>query len=127
MKLVYVPTLVALLTSGCAGLTNSYFDPIEYGRYVDIATSSRLILQQCSGTPPTAALVSQSIFAANYSASKIQNRPVSAAGRELQALIKELDDRYAIKPPSRTYCEIKLEQIAIAAETIAVSIGKKED
>lgn len=128
-------TLTVLLTtaalSGCAGLTNSRFDAIEYSRYVDISTSARLAIKQCSDAASSAvnsrALAVQTDYAIGYSASKVQNKRITAAGEELQSLTQELVARYNTQTPSVGYCQLKLGQVSLAAETIATSIGKKEE
>ena len=129
-----VALVLTLALSGCSGLTgftNSYFDSNEYGRYIDISTTSRLSVQHCDDKISAAAisqvLSTQTEFAVRYSASKIRNDRVTKAGKELQGLVTELADRYSKQAPSTGYCQLKLGQISVAAETIATSIGKKED
>jgi hypothetical protein len=129
-----VALVLSFTLSGCAGLTgftNSYFDSNEYGRYIDISTGTRLGVKNCDDKIRAAAYVetlsTETEFAVRYSASKIRNQRITAAGKELQALVTELGDRYSKQAPSVGYCQLKLVQISVAAETIATSIGKKED
>ena len=123
--------VLAIALSGCAGLTNSYFDPIEYGRYIDISTSTKLTIKSCGDKNTIAAytqvLSTATEYAVRYSENKIQNQRVHAASKELQGLVVELADRYSKQTPSEAYCQLKLAQVSVAAETIAHSIGKKED
>ena len=129
-----VALALSFVLSGCAGLTgftNSYFDASEYGRYIDISTSTLIATKRCADTASSAgyaeALTTETEFAVRYSAGKIRNTRVTNAAKEMQALVKELADRYSKQVPSTGYCQLKLGQISLAAETIAQSIGKKED
>lgn len=123
--------LLSVALAGCAGLTNPKFDSVEYGRYIDISTHSKMLLAQCGNFPhgsiSASLLHHETVYATNYSAMKVQNGRVTAAGEELKSLTKELSDRYSLNTPSTGYCQLKLGQIVVAAETIATSIGKKED
>lgn len=128
--------LAALLLSaalaGCAGLslTNDFYDNIEYSRYIDISTSAKMGIKQCTDAMSAGAyaetLATETEFAVRYSGAKASNKNVLAASQELQALVTELVNRYSKQAPSAGYCELKYAQISVAAATIATSIGKKE-
>ena len=129
MKRALLATAVITL-SGCASLTNNSFDSIEFSRYVDISTYAKRIIRSCSDGGPAAMYIedlsTETEFAVEYTANKHQNNHITAASKELQALVIELSTRYKKGSPSEPYCQLKLSQVAVAAESIAQSIGKKE-
>lgn len=129
MKRAFLAVAVITL-SGCASLTNNSFDSIEFSRYVDISTYAKRIMRSCSDGAPAAMYIedlsNETEFAVGYSSNKLQNQRITAAGKELQALVIELSTRYKMGSPSEPYCQLKLSQVAVAAESIAQSIGKKE-
>jgi len=121
---------VVITLSGCAGLTNKSFDSTEFSRYVDISTGAKKIIHSCSDEASVGTYVellsTETEFAVGYSANKLQNQRITAAGKELHALVVELSTRYKKGSPSEGYCQLKLSQVAVAAESIAQSISKKE-
>lgn len=123
--------LPLVILTGCAGITNSAFDPIEASRYSDIAAISKQMGYGCARPDLIVVaiphLASHVNLATSYSSLKLVNTRVSNAGVELQKLTDELVTRYTTNVPSEGYCKLKLEQISVAAESIARSIGKKEE
>lgn len=120
---------VAVL-AGCGSIANTVFDSEEAARYVNLMVTTERAIPHCAETEfmaSTTFLILEDAQAAEaYSRVKFNNPRVAEAGKILLDQAIELNTRYEKTKPSTAYCQLKLGQIAAAAEVVARSIGKKE-
>lgn len=129
MKTVLV-TLVIFLT-GCASLA---FDPVEYDRFVTIATTAELGKSVCSTplnvpqiTNHLAVLAKLAVNNAKYRNKKAEEKMAT----EIFDMAIELQSKYGKNEnfafvASKTYCETKMTNISDAAVIAAKATGGKK-
>ena len=122
--------LSVLFLTGCASMSTTSFDPVEYNHWINVSHVAKHAAKACGRAEMTTAvaIVSQQVeLAALYSDTKIANPLIGKSAKTMASLASELHDRYALEEtPTTSYCKLKLELIDVGARRIAESLSKKE-
>ena len=119
----------ALLLSGCASLSTTSFDAVEYNHWVQVSHVAKQAMKACGTATVLTAIpvvTNQVELAVLYSETKIANPRIGESATILNSLALELTERYARETPTANYCKLKLQLIDVGARRIAESLSKKE-
>jgi len=129
-KLLLIPLIVLL--SSCAlynAYTTAHFDNNEYKLINDIRTMSNLSASKCGKTEAAAAvdeIYSTTLQFKNYGEYIPHNEETHKAAVELEAIVKDLRDRYRKpEPVAMFYCTTKFATIERNAVKIQNIVGAK--
>jgi len=125
LKNILLVSALAFLTA-CA----AKFDPLEYGRVVDIRHTVSVAQQENTcAKPAQARTVADSIYSdVRWLMMYAQYLPDNSPGEQMAVALfntaAEFSKRYeAPEPVSKVYCDLKLKTLAVQVETIQKSHG----
>lgn len=126
----FIIAISATLFLSACSLWPSYFDQNEHARIVDIAiTSNDPSVCDNYATAKTAVvnIARDTNWLVVYGNSLPDNDSLIEAYTNLQAIVIDFEKRYADsdKPPSATYCKLKLKNINEASKTLIDVSGRR--
>lgn len=124
MKKILILSAAVLLTA-CASLQ---FDALEYDRYITVQEIAQQAQSNCSDTYTIQGQVDELKIAMDHQFSYAQYREakpqVAEAAKSLKEMIDALHKRYHSDIPTVGYCEEKLKNITLGAQTVARTLGR---
>ena len=122
-KILLIST--AVLLTACASLQ---FDALEYDRYITVQELATNAQTNCSDTFTVQGQVDDLKTAMDHQFSYAQYREskpqVAEAAKNLKEMIDALHKRYHSDIPTVGYCEEKLKNITLGAQTVARTLGR---
>lgn len=121
--------LFPLLLTSCAYFISSY-DPIEYEMITNIRTLAQVNIQNCSDIHKSKKVVDKIYFEANklrnFEEFIPDNQDSINSSEKMLSIVNELKSMYSKdKPPSKFYCEEKLDTVLESATYIQKAAGNK--
>jgi len=118
--------LIGIFLSACSNLN---FDNISYDRFISISERAAKMEASCTNVEQTRSDAVVLLDNVNHMDNYAKHRPVSPevalSVNSLQSLVQEFNDKYLNSAfPSKVYCEQKLKNISIMANSISETIGK---
>lgn len=124
MKKILIISVAVLLTA-CASLQ---FDALEYDRYITVQEIATQAQQNCADTYMVQGQVDELKSAMDHQFSYAQYREskpqVAEAAKSLKEMVDALHKRYHTDVPTVGYCEEKLKNITLGAQTVARTLGR---
>jgi len=122
MKKLYLVSIVVLLT-GCSLLAPS-FDNNEYEQFVKLNSEAVFLKAQCGTTDMSTGLTAMKYNTGNlltYATYLPNNEEITSMAKIIDNDVQELIDRG--DNMSKTYCELKFDQIMIKLDEALDSVG----
>lgn len=118
----------SLLLSGC--IFTAKFDSVEYSYVSQIKTLSQISRQQCSNASQVKPRVLQiyeiNVSLVNYSEYLPNNEPTHKMAKELLNIVEPMKVRYTDQAQvSKSYCELKFDNIEESATMMQQSMNKR--
>lgn len=122
------PLIASLLLSGC--IFTAKFDSVEYSYVSQIKTLSQISRQQCANTTQVKPRVLQiyeiNLSLVNYSEYLPNNEPTYKMAKELLNIVEPMKVRYTDHTQvSKSYCELKFDNIEESATIMQQSMNKR--
>ena len=122
------PLIASLLLSGC--IFTAKFDSVEYSYVSQIKTLSQISRQQCANTAQVKPRVLQiheiNLSLVNYSEYLPNNEPTHKMAKELLNIVEPMKVRYTDNAQiSKSYCELKFDNIEESATMMQQSMNKR--
>jgi len=118
--------LVLVILTGCASIS---YDPIEYDRYITIATTAQLGKRLCKDQTQVTPIVNHIYVMAVLSKNHAENKKLNLESKlasELYEMVKPMKDRYDTATASEAYCVEKLSNIEQGSKRAAQAVGGKK-
>ena len=125
MKKIYLLAIVMLISS-CAMLTPPKFDNVEYYQFAVLNTHASWLKEECGTDAFPEILLKMKLWSRTlltYGIHLQNNHEITQFITIIDNDIQEIITRYKEKGMSKTYCELKAEQLMIKLEITLDSIG----
>jgi len=120
--------IASLLLSGC--IFTAKFDSVEYSYVSQIKTLSQVTRSQCTNTaqvkPRVLQIYELNLSLVNYSEYLPNNGPTHKMAKELLNIVEPMKARYSEHAQvSKSYCELKFDNIEESATIMQQSMNKR--